>query len=269
MTVSMYDAAAGALIQQIRLDILANNLSNINTVGFKEDKAVFQTFLPDTLGTPTGQPAEEGASENEEQVLSPFPEDYAVNFEGAATNFTAGRLKHTGNPLDFALQGNGFFCIQTDEGTQYTRKGSFTINDEGLLSTQDGLPVLGTGGSIRLTEANFSVDSAGGIYTVDAEGGMYVDETVIAQIKVVDFDEPYPLKKEGDTRFSLGGPGIEEKEALDYEIRQGYVEDSNVDPMRTMTEMIEVLRHFEAYQKVIQAVDDINEKATEELAQIA
>ena len=254
MSVSIYDAAAGAIIQQIRMDLLANNLANINTAGFKEDKAVFRSYLSEETAAIA---TEETTTENTaavQTVTTALPSDYVVTLDGIRTNFNGGLLMKTGNPLNFALQGSGFFCIQTPNGTEYTRNGSFTINDEGLLSTQDGLPVLGTGGTISIDKENVTIDSEGNIYTVESDGGEYLADTSVGQIKIVDFDEPYPLEKSGNGRFHLTDTSIAEKEAENCEVRQGYVEGSNVNPTRTMTEMIEVLRIYESYQKIIQAV---------------
>ena len=278
MSVSIYDAAAGAQLQQIRMEILANNLANINTAGFKEDKAVFRAYLPEetvmssTEETTTEEPAEGTTIEQGEAVLqiaTTFPSDYIVTLDSVSTNFNDGMLTNTGNLLNFALQGDGFFCIQTPEGTEYTRNGSFTINDEGNLSTHDGFPVLGTGGAIMIDKERFTVDSEGNIYTVESDGGEYLADTSVGQMKIVDFDEPYPLAKGGNGRFYLTDPTIAEKPVENCEVRQGYIEGSNVNPILTMTEMIDVLRSFESYQKVIQAFDDINDKATTDIAKIA
>jgi flagellar basal-body rod protein FlgF len=283
MTISIYEAAAGAMNQQLRMEILANNLANINTAGFKEDKAVFRAYLPQEARTILVEPAaaatavEEAVSEGTgSEIGEPFmtistgmPSNYIVTLDGTATNFNEGIPMKTGNPLNFALQGSGFFCVQTPGGTQYTRNGSFTVNEQGLLSTQDGFPVLGTGGTITIDKENFTVDAAGNICTVNAEGGEYRADNSVGQLKVVDFDEPDVLIKAGNGLFDLKDLAIGEKPAENCEVRQGYVEGSNVNPVGTMTEMIEVLRTYESYQKVIQALDDINDKATTDIARIA
>jgi len=111
----IYTAASGAIINQIRLEILSNNLSNLNTAGFKADRSIFRTYLPSSSGSDTSGD------------MSPnFTCNYHVEFEGTKTDFSSGGLQYTGNVLDLALEGDGFFCIKTQDGTRYTRNGNFT-----------------------------------------------------------------------------------------------------------------------------------------------
>lgn len=260
MTDALYVATSGALVQQIRLEILANNLANSNTAGFKEDEAVFTAYLNNALTAP-GEPPLPGTNYSQTGPPLPLttPADYLVTLENIQTDFSSGPAKYTGNPLDLTLQGNGFFSVQGPGKTLYTRKGSLTINREGLLSTQDGLPIIGDRGPIRLDGPNF---------TIDQEGNILVAGAAVDRIKVVDFPQPYSLTKVGDTLFALEDVTVEATKPERMELMQGYVEGSNVDAVRTMTEMIEVLRAYESYQKVIQSVDEINAKAIEEVGTI-
>ncbi len=238
--------ASGSMFYEKKLEILANNLSNINTVGFKKDQAF---ILPDLKENPE-QTSISGKSQNFLPLL-PF---------GTKTDFSSGHLKHTENALDLALNGNGFFCIETPEGIQYTRKGKFTLNESGVLVTQEGLSVLGEKGKIEINGKNF---------VVDGKGNISVDGNQVDTIKIVDFPQPYALEKSGNSLFALTDISITENEAEGVEVRQGFVEFSNVDAIRMMTEMIEVLRGYETYQKIIQSINDVSLKAINDVGRLA
>jgi flagellar basal-body rod protein FlgF len=238
--------AAGGVFYEKKLAVLANNLSNINTVGFKRDQA----FRLSGLKENPEQTSISGKSQFFFSIL-PF---------GTRTDFSPGTLKHTGNPLDLSLDGNGFFCIETPEGIQYTRKGNFTLNGRGEIVTQEGLLVLGEGGNIEIDGKNV---------VVDAKGNVSVDGNPVDTIKIVDFPQPYALEKAGNSLFALADPDIAENEAEEVEVRQGFVEFSNVDAIRVMTEMIDVLRGYESYQKVIQSIHDVSSKAINDVGRLA
>ncbi|MCJ7615166.1 MAG: flagellar basal-body rod protein FlgF [Desulfobacterales bacterium] len=238
--------AAGGIFYEKKLAVLANNLANISTVGFKRDQA-FQLS---------------GLKENPEGISIPgkSPNPFPIMPFGTRTDFSPGLQKHTGNALDLSLDGNGFFCIETSEGIQYTRKGNFTLNDSGELVTQEGLLVLGEGGKIEIDGNNV---------VVDAEGNVSVDGTLVDTIKIVDFPQPYALEKAGNSLFALADPDIAENKAEEVEVQQGLVEFSNVDAIRVMTEMIEVLRGYESYQKIIQSINDVSLKAINDVGRLA
>ena len=132
LTQAMYAATIGATNNQLRMDALANNLANISTPGFKQDRLVFRVPVEAEKAGDSHTGYLQGPS-------SPMP-------SGARTDFSQGGLSKTDNALDLALNGTGFFCIKTPGGTHYTRNGSFSINADGVLATKGGLPVLGKGG---------------------------------------------------------------------------------------------------------------------------
>ena len=249
MDQELYEVASKALVQEMRLEVLANNMANINTVGFKEDR-IFQ--ISDSLAPLDSQTATVTLDGTVEIAPATLP---VATF----TNFSPGTLKPTGNALDFALEGNGFFCIETASGTQYTRKGNFGLDPDGVLVTQDGLPVLGMGGQITIE---------GSEVTVDRQGDIYVDGNRVDTLKVVDFPQPYPLVKTVDTLFAPDGSAVPETVAENPGVAQGFVEMANLDVVKMMTEMIEVLRGYEAYQKVIQSINDINATTIKEVGTV-
>lgn len=257
MSGEIYMAAVGALAYEKRMQIVSNNLANANTVGFKQDYGNFQSLDPEELPDLT---------EADETEIAAFQADLFWNQFSFYTDHTGGSLKNTGNDFDLALVGKGFFCVQTPDGVHYTRKGDFTLNSDGVLVTRNGWPVLGESGEI-------SVDSQGNPhrykkFSVDEEGNVSVDGNQLDRLRIVDFPQPYTLAKAGDTLFRYEGSGQGDP-AEDVRVSQGFVELSNVDAVKMMTEMIEVLRGYESYQKIIRSVDEVNAIAIKDIGRVA
>ena len=245
MSGTVYQAAAGAMLQQMRLDVLSNNLANVNTVGFKADKPVFRV---NTVGQPQSS-----------RIATPRLSPYAPPLE-QRVDFSGGSVKQTENPLDVAIQGDGFFVVQSPDGLKYSRKGSFSINDQGLLSTAEGWPVMGQGGEIAIEGSRLQINE---------QGEVFVDDNLVDTLRIDDFAKPYDLQKAGDTLFVPANDKALAEPAVDYHVSQGFVELSNVDAIRTMTEIIETLRVFESYQHVIRAADDASAKTVNEVGAVA
>ena len=166
-----------------------------------------------------------------------------------------------------AIEGNGFFSVKTPNGTMYTRNGSFTLDTDGVLITYDGFPVLSDSGEIKITDVNdlnFTVDEEGKI-TVEKIGG---GSKEIGSLKIVDFDKPYLLEKTGDTLFAKQDPNVSEISPDNIKIKQNYLENSNVNAISAMVEMIDTIRGYESYQKIIQSIDNVTGKAINELGRI-
>lgn len=243
LTQAMYAATIGATNNQLRMDVLANNLANISTPGFKQDRLVFRVPVEAEKAGDSHTGYLQGPS-------SPMP-------SGARTDFSQGGLSKTDNALDLALSGTGFFCIQTPGGTHYTRNGSFSVNADGVLATKGGLPVLGKGGEIKINGSDVHVDEGGNVF---------VDGTEVGALKVVTVSQPDSLKKMGNALFAGGS---DEKEADGVKLKQGYIETSNVNAIRMMTEMIDLSRGYESYQKVIQSLDDAAKKSIGDVGRLA
>jgi flagellar basal-body rod protein FlgF len=252
MSDAVYQATAGALIQQYRLDILSNNLANVNTVGFKEDRAYFRLLETE----PMALPGEDGdAMPTMEPVLSGDPSlEYYVNF-------SQGPLRQTGNPLDLAIEGDGFFNVQSPEGVKYTRKGNFVLGENGLLTTSDGYPVLGQSGNIQLEE--------GGTVTIDQEGNIQVDGDTVDSILVTRFPDSQNLQKVGESFFMALDNGASAIPSEKFAMMQGYVELANVEPVRGMVDMIDTLRTFEAYQKILETLDEVDSQVVGDVGVVA
>lgn len=233
MNPGIYPLLLGGLAQQRRLEVVANNLANLQTSGFKRDVPLFRMVAP---------------SPQQGNLLP--PELVYVAFEGIQIDLGPGPIQHTGVPLDLAIDGPGFFVVQGPEGPRYTRAGHFQMDAGGQVVTPDGLPLLGEGGPI--------VIPPGREVTIDPEGRVLVDGVEVDRLRIVELD-PETLQKEGEGLFRGEG----ERPAEGYRILQGALEGSNVDPFREMVQMIEALRGFEAYRKALNTLDDLERRIQE------
>lgn len=256
----LYTAAAGMIAQQRRQDMLTNNLANANTPGYKADQASLRTF-PRMLIANLSRTYQTSSN-----VLAT-----GVYLQERIPNFLQGSIYETGNALDVALidgtlpeNSTLMFAVETQNGVRYTRNGNFTLDSEGRLVTRQGMPVLDVNGNeIILQSENFRVLTDGTILENDVE---------VAQINVVFFNNANQLVKEGNGLFryegnaapasAVGNPNVA------YQIQQGFLERSNVDLQRTMTEMLSAYRTFEANQKVLQAYDQSLDKAVNQVGRI-
>lgn len=228
----IYVALSGAVLKQRHMEVITQNLANANTVGFKRDGLSFKDYLvQDDSGS--GGPGQKVMTD-----LSAF-----------ATDLTGGNLVQTGNPLDTALEGDGFFCL---EGNRYTRRGDFKVDAAGYLTTHKGLKVLGRKGPVKVPKGKVEFGPSGEVS---------VDGQAVDTMRIVDFSRKDGLTKAGEGVFTSKDPAVASK-AL---VRQGYVETSNVEIVQEMVRMIETMREFEAYQKAIHAFDEAAGKANNEI----
>jgi flagellar basal-body rod protein FlgG len=239
-----------------RLAVLTNNLANATTVGFKADKAVFHVSTQPMIIGPVQLP---GAPAPVVTSVDPLMTRHTLQQPQStvATEFTQGALRDTANPLDLALEGKGFFVVETPQGTVYTRQGSFSLNAEGMLVTQNGFPVQGEQGPIRIRGSRVNVDQTGQVL---------VDGRVVERLKLVDLPQPSALEKMGDTLFRVVDPNAPVQEAPEAVVHQGAVELSNSQLVRLLGEVIQTSRAYEAYQRVIQAFDETASRAANDIA---
>lgn len=240
---AMYSVVSSGLNCQKRLEVLTNNLANMNTIGFKRDMLALQV------------PEEGEDAEGSGDLQTSPPASFITRMD-----LSPGAIEQTKNVLDFALVGEGFFCVETPGGTRYTRNGSFALDEKGLLVTKDGFPVLGDRGKITI---------GGTEVLADDEGNLSVDGNAIGKIRIVDIPRAYAMKKEGGTLFSAPDREVQEGNAEVVKVHQGFVEGSNVNGIKMMTEMIDVLRGYESYQKVIQTLDESTRKSISELGTLS
>ncbi|MBO9540050.1 flagellar hook-basal body protein [bacterium] len=251
----IYTSAAGMSAEMARQEVLANNLANVNTSGFKQDMAVFRTRLDKTIYRVDAQG---GARAGVPAVQKMGDLSSGVYLDEVATRYGQGNLLQTDEPLDLALSGEGFFVIQAENGEELlSRGGSFKRDAEGFLADDSGRRVLGEAGPIRL--------AAQGKVFVDQSGNVKQGTAGIGKLRLVRLERPEAsVEKRGETAWRLKDPGAIIPGARP-EVLQGYLEASNVNPVREMVEMISVQRAYEASQKMISAQDETLGKAVNEI----
>lgn len=243
MNSGIYGAISGNMAMMKQLDVLAHNLANVNTPGYKQDSITFEAVLTASVLQGT-----EGAAD------SP-----ALATESYAIDFSAGMVKVTDNTFDLALDGDGFFAINTPQGKAYTRQGNFKLDANSRLVTADGYEVLGNGAPIVIN---------GGSVSFDAKGKILVEGQETGTLDVVDFPQPYDLKKIGSALFMPNNTNATPQAARDTVVRQGHLEGSNVNTLEAMVRMIETTRSSETCQKMIQNYDQLTGKAVNELGKV-
>jgi flagellar basal-body rod protein FlgF len=243
MDSGIYTGFSGLKAHSDALEILANNLANLNTTGFKEDKA-FYTYINQSLA----------ASPNSGDLNTTVNQTIKTQ---SFLNAQEGSLNATNRPLDVAIAGNGFLAVQTPHGIRYTRNGSLELNAQSVLTTADGYPVLGAGGR--------TITLGPGKIGIGEDGAVALDGAEVDHLKVVAFDDVSVLEKEGNSLF-LSKKGQDAEKRSDATIKSGYLEQSNVNPVTSIVGMVNIMRHFEAIQKSLNLImNDINSKAIERL----
>ncbi|MGO9137372.1 MAG: flagellar hook-basal body protein [Syntrophales bacterium] len=216
-----------------QLDFITNNVANSNTNGFKVVKLYHN---------------------------APDPEKETAFIPQIVVDYSPGTIQKTDNPLDVAVDGEGFFAIQSEQGESYTRQGNFTIDKDGNLVTADGDYVLGkSGNKIKITDGEINIGEKGGI----SVAGNPVDT-----LKIVSFNNPQALVKvKGCLYADPGNAGLADKN--DPSVKQGHIELSNVQIVKEMADMIDLHRSVEIYQKVIQTTADQDKLSTSQLGRLA
>jgi len=248
-----YAACAGLRAQSQALEVSAHNLANLNTTGFRGQQATFQSLLavsrptvPNVLGN----------------VLNSATNNFGV-LEGTHLDMTAGNLQTTGNPLDVAIEGGGFFAIQTARGTRYTRNGSFQVSSSGQLVTAAGDLVLG---NVTLKEKGGIAVPAGDV-SIASDGTLSVNGAVAGSIQLVEFAPGTQLTSEGGSL--IAAPEGSAKPVLQPTMKQDTLESSNVNPISSVVTLIGVQRQAEMLQRCMSLLDsEFNQIASTQLAKV-
>lgn len=235
MAGDIQDIASAAERLVVKLENVTNNLANASTIGFKEE------YL---------------RSISENNLLN--QQDNQVASESPSINLSQGMIQQTGNALDVALDGEGFFAIQSKDGELYTRKGNFHLNKNGEIVTSAGEPVLGDRGSIV---------AKGKSIQIDQQGSITVDGGLVGKLKIVTFDQPKMLVRAGNGVFSAP-PEAGVKVKQDPQLVSNSVELSNVNAVQQMVTMIEIQRTMETYQKLIQTITEQDRISTSRVGKL-
>lgn len=258
----LYTSAAGMAAQLAKQDVISNNLANVNSTGYKQDVAVFRTRLDQTLYR-----LEQTPRRPDPEVRRMGELATGVYLDEIATRFEAGPIRQTENPFDFALEGEGYFVLQAEDGTQLlTRDGSFARSADGLLVDKAGRRVLGEGGApIAIGGSRPQVSRDGGV-SIDQLTGDTMQQVPIGRFMIVTVADPrMDLTKQGDNAFRLND-GAQLLPAAGTFVVQEALEASTVNAVREMVEMIAVHRAYEASQRLMTAQDETLAKAVNEIA---
>ena len=235
------------------LEVVANNVANLSTTGYKNDHSQFSEFLMP------------GA--HADQFAGPDRRMSYVQDRGTWHDFGQGAFQQTGGPLDTAIDGDGFFVVQTQRGERYTRNGAFQLNNAGELVTSNGDRVLGEGGPIvlQITDRDIVVTSDGTIKV--REGSSRTPDLTRGKLRVVTFSNPQSLRKDGTSMF-FAPAGVQAEPAQKINVAQGVIEKSNVHPILEMTRMIEITRKYTEVANMIQQQSDMRRSAIQQLADV-
>ena len=247
MDSGFYAACTALMARSQALDLVANNLANVSTPGFRGQQDVFRSLLASSSQYPMSG-------------LNQAVNNYSV-LGDSHLDLTQGNLEKTGNDLDLAIQGSGYFVVQTSAGQVYTRNGNFHVSPKGKLVTAQGDFVMGVG-------TTGPIDIVGGPVTISPDGTISVNGAVAGQIKVVDFPAGTALQSVGTTYYSA--PPKSETPATNASVQQGSLEASNVNPVTTAVELVTVQRYAELMQRALSMFhSDMNQTAAQDLPRVS
>jgi flagellar basal-body rod protein FlgF len=229
---------------QRQMDMVANNIANINTTGFKAEQLLYEEYKMPV--------ATHGDFAGQDRTLS-YVQDWAT-----VQDFSSGAMVQTDSPLDLAISGDGFFTVQTAAGERWSRSGAFQINSTGLLVDSSGNPVMGEGGQIQFgpEETDIKISADGSISSSAGDKG---------RLRIVEFAEPQALTREGNNLMSGGTPIA----PTNSRVLQGFTEKSNVSGVSEMAEMIRVTRAYESIASLGQKQDDMRRDAIKRLGSVS
>ncbi|WPU65287.1 flagellar hook-basal body protein [Peredibacter starrii] len=269
---------SGQVAQQRKVETIANNVANANTVGFKKDQLVFKEHL-----TALTQGVEDIDIPRKEFSPADFyhtqgVENAMVAVDGSFTIFEQGQLTPTSNPLDVGLQGDGFLEVLTPTGVRFTRKGNLSLSREGELVTDQGFKVLS---SLNVSNEALREPAAAESFpkpedrilrvptnmklTINQDGEVLTRDGVVGKLSVVEFQDKHALRKEGNSLYITPDETNINRTNIKTTVNQGFLEGSNVNAIEEMSELIKAHRHFESIQKAINTYDSISGKAANDI----
>lgn len=266
MIKGIQSSALGMNVQMTKQNVIANNLANVDTTGFKREMMIFESdrittpTLPSSCPTCSTSTSSSCCSSMNGENLAILDQIYTKRspiISESYTVFDNGGLKPTQNPFDVAIEGSAFFAVQTPMGERYTRAGSFTADADGMLVTQQGYQVIGTNGPINVNGKNLAIGT---------DGTVSVDGEIRGQLRLVSFADRRQLIKNGDNLFRA--PDTAEQLPGEGSVVQGFLETSNVNSIREMVEMIASYRSYESNQRSITAQDTTLGLAVNDVGQV-
>ncbi len=239
------------MVLERQMDVVANNVANVNTNGYKADKSLFEEYL--------------NSGAHEDNFVGTDRNVSYVQDRGTFKDFSQGPSEQTKNPLDIAIDGGGFLVVQTPTGERYTRDGGLQLNNQGQLVTVAGNPVLGNSGPIvfQPTDHDINVSPDGTITVLEGNGRT---DSIRGKLRLVSFADAQKLLKEGSNLYSAG-EGSAQADVKSV-VRQGFIEKSNVNSVAEMSRMIEVTRAYTQISTLLQQQSDLHKSAINALADV-
>ena len=235
-----------------QMDVIANNVANVNTSGYKADRPLFEEFL--------------NSGAHEDNFLGKDRRVSYVQDRATFHDLSQGPTEQTKNPLDLAIDGGGFLVVQTPAGERYTRDGGLQINNQGQLVTASGNPVLGNSGPIvfQPTDKQINIAADGNVTVLEGTGRT---DSVRGKLRLVSFADAQKLIKDGSNLFSAGQRVAAQPDTTSR-VRQGFIEKSNVNSVTEMSRMIEITRTYTQISALLQQQSDLHKSAIEKLADV-
>lgn len=264
MDKGIYTALSGGIAKSHELELIANNLANANTPGFKRDTGTFNEYLSE-LRAKEGAEAPNGLLNIQEARVE--GDKSFVEMDGIYTDYRQGHLEGTKRNLDVGIEGNGFLEVLTPSGIRYTRQGSLSVGANGALVTQNGFPVLAkpTPGSEALPPEQRVIRLGGGPVNITEDGVLSQNGQPVAAIHVQEFKEAQWLEKVGNAYYRNTHPN-NVKGAPTSKLHQGFLEASNVNAVQEMTRLIEATRAYESHMQAIKTYQEIDGRSVNEIA---
>ncbi len=246
----MYSVGTAMWTQSRRLEVVANNMANINTSGYKSDLLVSRSFRDEFI-----QRVNDPNTTFLRRQVGPY--NYGIHVDEVVTSHKQGMIEDTGIPSHLGIEGAGFFAVETPDGVRYTRNGSFEVAADGTLTTSQGYPVIGEDGPVVVNPSN---------YIVNLDGTVYSSGVLVNTISIFDFADRTQLRKQGDSLINaMAEPPIPTGYA---QIHQYSLETSNVDVEKEMAALMEITRSFEANQRALRIIDETLGKAVNNIANV-
>lgn len=249
MADGIYASLAGSAAQMRLIDVIANNLANVNTAGFKRDRVSFEE-------RPAAPPDSRGFEELLDRSGIEGPSSVALG--ATSPDMSPGPLHATGNPLDLALGASGFLMVDTPQGARLTRDGRLAIDAQGVLVTERGAPLVGEGGAIVFPAGMSEL-------AITADGEIFADDEFVGKLRIVEPAEGKPAK-EGNGLWNPGAAGVVDTQ--DPSLNQGFLEGSNVQTVSALVELIQAQRSFDANQQAIRAHRDMDQQSVRKVGAV-
>ena len=278
MDKGIYTALSGGIAKSHDLELISNNLANANTPGYKRDSATFNEYLTEVRRFDNVGGLQREIDQAALTTGRPGGDKSYVEMDGVYTDWRQGGMQKTGGRLDFAIQGKGFFEVLTPSGPRFTRAGNFQVNNNGVLVNASGHPVLSRDPKLAQTGTAISPDSgtpperriirleAGQVFATP-DGNLNQGGIPVAQLSIVEFHEPQWLEKEGNSLYLNTSPdNFMRGNIRQTQIQQGFIETSNVNPIREMTKLIEATRAYESHMQAIKTYQQIDTRAVNDIA---